>query len=200
MLPLRFNPMEPRKWSPPAMAPSQGKVADSPDTSGQSRRSSWGALEYIESFVCSMLSFGLIAALLRSRFPVDLGLFFFFTNDELIEWALRKAGIRLVPESFGATFISAFVWVTGATMLLAGWKASAPAWLSSIVPPDPAPWHFIAGAALGCAALATTSTVIVRNLLPRIGVAPGAWNTTRHLIGFGILGLLFLLGFAVASG
>jgi hypothetical protein len=186
------------------MAPAQVHAADSSDASGRSRRSQWGALEYVVSFVFYMLFFGLIAAFLRSRFPIDLGLFLFFTNDELMEWALRKVGIRLVPESLGATFISAFVWVTGASILLVRWSASAPAWLSSIVPPNPPPWHFISGAALGCALLAAISTAVVGKLLPWAGIkiAPGSvpWKITGGLVGFGILGLVFLLGFAMAPG
>lgn len=194
--------MERRKWSAPAMAPSQGQAADPSDASGRSRPSQWGALEYVVSFMFYMLFFGLIAALLRSRFPIDLGLFFFFTNDDLIEWSLRKIGIRLIPESLGATFISAFVWVTGASILFARWRGAAPAWLSSIAPPNPPPWYLIAGVALGCAVLAAISTAVVRKLLPRVGIeiAPGSvtWKITRGLIGFGILGLLVLLGFTMA--
>jgi hypothetical protein len=195
--------MEQRKWSPPAMAPTQGHAADPSDASGRSRRSQWGALEYVVSFVFYMLFFGLIAVLSGSRFPIALGLFFFFTDDELIEWALRKVGIRLVPDALGATFISAFVWLTGASILFARWQGSAPAWVSSIAPPSPAPWYFIAGVALLCAVLAAVSTAAVRRLLPWFGIeiAPGSvtWGITRGLIGLGILGLLALLGFTMAS-
>jgi len=194
--------MERRTWSAPAMAPPQRQAADPADASGQSRPSQWGALEHVVSFVFYMLFFGFIAALLRSRFPIELGLFFFFTNGELIEWALRKVGIRLVPESLGASFISAFVWLAGASILLARWQGSAPAWLSSIVLPNPA-WYQVAGVALGCAVLAVSSTAAVRKVLPQIGIeiAPGSltWEMTRGLIGFAILGLLVLLGFVMAS-
>jgi hypothetical protein len=112
-----------------------------------------------------MLFFGVIGGLLRSRFPIDLGMFFFFTNDGLIEWVLRKVGIRLAPDSLGATFVKAFVWVTGASILFARWKDSAPAWLSSWLPPN-VPWSLIAGAALGCAVLKAISTAFVRRVLP----------------------------------
>src|SRR5258707_6644399 len=97
-----------------------------------------------------MLFFGVIAGLLRSRFPIDLGMFLFFTNDGLIEWVLRKVGIRLVPDSLGATFIKAFVWVTGASILFAPWKDSPPPWLSSWPSPKN-PWAFLARAGLGMA-------------------------------------------------
>ena len=121
----------------------------------------------------------------------------------MVGGALLKVGVRLVPESLVATLISAFVWLTGASILLARWQGSAPAWLSSFVPPSPAPWYFIAGVALGCAALVTVSTAAVRRLLPWFGIeiAPGSvtWEITRGLIGLGIVGLLALLGFTMAS-
>jgi hypothetical protein len=151
-------------------------------------------LEYVVSFTFYMLFFGVIAGLLRSRFPIDLGMFFFFTNDGLIEWVLRKVGIRLVPDSLGATFVKAFVWVTGATILLAHWKDSAPAWLSSWLPPN-APWPVIAGAALGCAVLKAISTAFVRRVLPWFGIEIArdslAWTLTEGLVGLATLGLLF---------
>jgi hypothetical protein len=158
-------------------------------------------VEYVVSFVFHMLFFGVIAVLLRTRFPIELGLFFFFTKDELIEWSLRKVGIRLVPESLGANFISAFVWLTGASILLDRWKGSTPAWLSSISPPAPVPWYFIAGVALGCAALVVISTAAAKRLLPRVGIVPASatWEITRGLIGLAILALVVLLGFTVAT-
>ena len=82
---------------------------------------------------------------------------------------MRKVGIRLVPDSLGATFVKAFVWVTGASILFAHWKDSAPAWLSSWLPPD-MPWAFIAGAALGWAVLEAISTAFVRRVLPWVGI------------------------------
>jgi hypothetical protein len=143
-----------------------------------------------------MLFFGLIAGLLRSRFPIDLGLFFFFTNDALIEWVLRKVGIQLVPDSLGGTFVKAFVWMTGASILFTHWKDAAPAWLSSWLLPN-APWSLIAGVALGCAVLAAVSTAVVKRVLPwfRIEIARDskAWTITQGLVGFAMLGLVFLL-------
>jgi hypothetical protein len=107
---------------------------------------------------------------LGSRFPVDLGMFFFFTNEGLIEWVLRKVGIRLVPDGLGATFVPAFVWVTGASILLAHWKDSTPAWLSSWLPPS-APWSVIAGLALGLAVCKAISTAFVRSVLPWVAIS-----------------------------
>ena len=188
--------MQPREWSPPAIKPSRGPAADPAEASARSPRAQWGALEYVVSFMLYMLFFGVIAGLLRSRFPIDLGMFFFFTNDGLIEWVLRKVGIRLVPDSLGATFVKAFVWVAGASILFAHWKDSAPAWLSTWLPPNVS-WFVIAGAALGCAVLKAVSTAFVRRVLPWVGIEIArdslAWTMTEGLLGFAMLGRLFLL-------
>lgn len=187
--------MEPRKWSPPAIEP-RGPAAAPSEASARSRRPPWGALEYFVSFVFYMLFFGVIAGLSRSRFPIDLGMFLFFTNDGLIAWVLHKVGIRLVPDSLGATFVKAFVWVTGASILFAHWGASAPAWLSSWLPRD-MPWFVIAGVALGCAVLNAVSTAFVRTVLPWVGIKIArdsqAWTIIQGLVGFAMLALLFLL-------
>jgi hypothetical protein len=188
--------VQPREWSPPPIEPSRGPAAAASEASAPSPRAQWGVLEYFVSFVIYMLFFGVIAGLLRSRFPIGLGMFLFFTNDGLIEWVLRKVGIRLVPDSLGATFVKAFVWVTGASILFAHWKDSAPAWLSSWLPPD-VPWSAIAGAALGCAVLNAISTALIRRVLPWAGIDIArdslAWTITEGLVGFATLGLLFLL-------
>jgi hypothetical protein len=189
--------MEQRKWTAPASPPDQAAVAPS-----QSRRFQWGLLEYAAWLFYYMLFFGLIAALAGSRFPIELGLFFFFTNDELIAWTLRKVGIRLVPESLGATFIGAVMWMTGVSILLTRWQDFGPAWLASIVLPNPS-WPVIAGVALGCTVLAAVATTVVRRLLPWtwISIVPGgvAAEIIRTLIVFGILGLLALLGLNMAT-
>ena len=193
--------MPPRKWSPPAKAPSGGPAADTADASTPSPRPQWGVVEWIVSFVYYMLFFGVIAGFMHSRFPIDLGLFFFFTNEGLIEWALRKVGIRLVPDSLGATFVKTFVWMTGLSLLLAKWQESAPAWLSSWLPPD-ASWSVLAAAALACAVLVVGATAVVRRLLPWFGIELArdsmAWTITQGLIGVAILGLMALLSLIVA--
>jgi hypothetical protein len=187
--------MQPRNWSPPAIEPSQGPAADPAEAPVRSPRPQWGVLEYVVSFVFYMLFFGVIAGVSGSRFPIDLGMFFFVTNEGLIEWVLRKAGIRLVPDSLGATFVPAFVWVTGASILFAHWNDSAPAWLSSWFPSN-APWSVIAGVALGCAVLQAISTAFVRRALPWVGIEIArdslAWTMTEGLVGFAMLGLLLL--------
>ena len=188
--------MKPREWTPPATESSRRPAAAPSEASAASPRSQWGALEYFVSFVFYMLFFGVIAGLLRSRFPIDLGMFLFFTNDGLIEWVLRKVGIRLVPDSLGATFVKAFVWTTGVSILFAHWKDAAPAWLSWWLPSN-APWSLIAGVALGCAVLNAVSTAIVRRVLPWVGIRIArdslTWTIMEGLVGFATLGLLFLL-------
>ncbi len=185
--------MQPREWSPPPIEPTRAPAAAPPEASTRAQR---GTLEYLVSFVFYMLFFGVIAGLLRSRFPIDLGIFLFFTNDGLIEWALRKVGIRLVPDSLGATFVTAFVWVAAASILFAHWQDSAPAWLSSWLPPNLS-WSAIAGAVLGCAVLKAISTAFVRRVLPWAGIKIArdslAWTITEGLVGFAMLGLLLLL-------
>jgi hypothetical protein len=188
--------MQPRNWSPPAIESPQGPAADPAEASARSSRPQWGALEYVVSFAFHMLFFGIIAGVVGSRFPIDLGIFFFFTNEGLIEWVLRKVGIRLVPDSLGATFVPAFVWVTGASILVAHWKGSAPAWLSSWLPPN-ASWSVVAGVALGGAVLKVISTAFVRRVLPWVGIEIArdslAWTMTEGIVGFAMLGLLLLL-------
>ncbi len=185
--------MKPREWTPPATPPTRAPAAAPPEAS---TRAQWGALEYLVSFVSYMLFFGVIAGVLRSRFPIDLGMFLFFTNDGLIEWALRKVGIQLVANSLGATFVTAFVWVAAASTLFAHWKDAAPAWLSSWLPPNLS-WYAIAGAALGCAVLNVISTAFVRRMLPWVGVEIArdslVWTITEGLVGFAMLGLLFFI-------
>jgi hypothetical protein len=88
------------------------------------------------------------------------------------------------------------VWVTGASILFAHWKDSAPAWLSSWLPPDML-WPLIFGAAIGWSVLGAISTAFVRRVLPWVGIEIArdslAWTITEGLVGFATLGLLFLL-------
>ncbi|MCP3476272.1 hypothetical protein NLM33_39320 [Bradyrhizobium sp. CCGUVB1N3] len=148
------------------------------------------------SLIFHVLFFGLIAGLLRTRFPLDLGLLIFFTNEGMTDWALRKVGIRLVPDSLGETFVHFFVWMTGASILLTHWKAAAPAWLVPLGLVDP-PWSTIIGVAVGCAVLTAISTTVVRRVLPWFGIKLArdslAWTITHGLVGFGILGVVLLV-------
>ena len=182
-----------REWLAPARRPLQD--AQSTDASGQSKPQ--GVVEHAVRLMFSMIFFGVIGLWFSSWFPVALGLFFFFTNDEFIEWVLQKVGIRLVPDTLGPEFIKAFVFFTGLWALLIYWKDSAPAWL---LPPN-ASWPLVAGAALFCAALKVVSVAVVKKMLPQFGIeiAPGrqSWAilvVLGMLIGLAILAL-HLFGF-----
>jgi hypothetical protein len=96
--------MQRREWSVPACeTPQRGHASDA---SGQSRP--WSVVEYVVHFIFFMMFFGVVGYLWSSWFPIALGLFLFFTNDEFIEWTLHKVGIRLVPDTLGPEFIKAF--------------------------------------------------------------------------------------------
>jgi hypothetical protein len=153
-------------------------------------------------FIFYMAFFGLIGAFFSSGFPIGLGLFLFFTNDEFIEWVLQKIGIRLVPHTLGSTFIRAFVFFTGLWALLAHWKESVPQWLSPWIPPA-ASWSLIGGVALFVAVATTISAAVVRQLLPRVGIeiTPTrlGWAITEALIGLGMLGMLGMLALLAST-
>ncbi|WP_051389840.1 hypothetical protein [Bradyrhizobium sp. Ec3.3] len=187
---------EPRQWTPPAPPPPRVPAAGPSKASAQPSGSEWAAPEYFVSFIFHVLFFGLIAGLLRTRFPLDLGLFIFFTSERMTEWALRKVGIRLVPDSLGETFVHSFVWGTGASILLTHWRAAAPAWLVPLGLVDP-PWSMLVAMAVGCALLTAVSTAVVRRVLPWFGIRLArdslAWTITYGLVGFAILGLVLLI-------
>ena len=177
--------MKRREWSVPAREPSQGQPGQSSDASGPSRP--WGGSDFVTHFVFLMVVFGLIGFFFSSWFPMALGLFLFFTDDDFIEWLLQKVGIRLVPDTLGAEFIKAFVFLFGLWTLLVSWKDSAPAWLLPWVPPS-ASWYVIGAGALLCAVLKIISVAVVRKLLPQFGIeiAPGR----QSLAILGVLGVL----------
>jgi len=164
-------------------------------TSEASATPSPGGRDFATQFMVYALFWGIIGAVLSSRIPLAVGAILFFSNDDFIAWVLRKVGIRLVPDSFGANFINAFVFLTGMGALLVYCGASLPAWLSATVPVHFS-WAMVGVGALGCAALAGVVTAITGKLLPRIGMSPGSDSVAgaliRGVVGFAILGLLFL--------
>ncbi|MDB5600069.1 MAG: hypothetical protein JWN71_2113 [Xanthobacteraceae bacterium] len=151
--------------------------------------------DFFGKFILYALVFGVVSAVLSSKLPVAIGAILFVSNDDFIAWVLRKVGIQLVPDSLGANFISACVFLTTAWVLLAYCRESLPASLSSAVPASFS-WAMVGVGALGCAALAFVATAATR-LLPRVGihVRPDsvAGALTRGVIGFSILGLLYLV-------
>jgi hypothetical protein len=184
--------MQRREWLAPPRRPALGQAGQPSDASEQSRPQ--GVVEYIVRFMFSMMFFGVIGYLFSSWFPVALGVFLFFTNDEFIEWVLRKVGIQLVPDTLGPEFIKAFVFLFGLWILLSYWQDSAPAWLSPWLPPR-ASWYFIAGAALGCAVLKLVSVAVVKKLLPQFGIeiAPGTQGWAILIVLGVLIGLVILV-------
>ena len=187
--------MKQREWSMPVRASSQGQPGQSSNPSGPSRP---GGLvefvEYVKRFISCMIFFGAIGFLFSSWFPVALGLFLFFTDGEFIDWALRKVGIRLVPDTLGSEFVKALVFVFGSWILITYWKDSAPAWLLPWIPPSDASWYLIGGAALFFAVLQIISVAVVRKLLPRfkIEIAPGRQSWAILVVLGMLIGLLML--------
>jgi hypothetical protein len=157
-------------------------------------------MEYVVRLIFNLMFFGAIGFWLSSWFPVALGLFLFFTNDDLIEWALCKAGIRLVPDTLGPEFIKAFVFLFGLWLLLAYWKESAPEWLLPWIPPS-APWYFVGGAAFACAVLKIISVAAVKKLLPQFGIeiAPNRQSLAILAVLGMLIGLIALALFTFAS-
>src|SRR5262249_9504878 len=135
----------------PAPAIARRRAAVSSDASASSKR--WGGREFVTHFIFLMVCSGVVGAFFSSWFPIALGLFLFFTNDEFIEWVLEKIGIRLLPDTLGAEFIKALVFMLGLAALLAYWRESAPQWLLAWIPPGTPPWSAVGGAALFCAVL-----------------------------------------------
>jgi hypothetical protein len=185
--------MQRREWLAPPRRPPLGQTTQSSDMAASSK--SRGLLEYVVRFVSQMILFGAIGLWFSSWFPIALGLFLFFTDDEFIAWTLRSVGIRLVPDTLGPEFIKAFVFFTGLWVLLAYWKDSAPAWLE--LPPSIS-WALVAAAALFCAVLKIVSVVIVKKLLPmfRIEIAPPRQSWAILVVLGMLIALVVLVLFA----
>jgi hypothetical protein len=181
--------MQRREWLAPPRKSAKDQAAQSPDALGDARPQ--GVIAYAVRFTFSMIFFGVIGFLFSSWFPVALGLFFFFTNDEFIEWMLQKVGIRLVPDTLGPEFIKAFVFFTGLWALLIYWKDSAPTWLE--LPPS-ASWSLVASAALFCAVLKLVAVAIVKKMLPPFGIeiAPGRQSWAILIVLGVLIGLVLL--------
>ena len=185
--------MKRREWSVPARESPQGQAGQSSDMWGQSRRS-WGGRDFVSHFIFLMVVSGLIGFFISSWFPVAVGLFLFFTDDDFIEWVLQKVGIRLVPDTLGPEFIKAFVFLLGLWILLVSWKDSAPAWLLPWIPAS-ASWYIIAGAALFCAVLKIIAVAVVKKLLPQFGIeiAPGRQNLAILVVLGVLIGLVLVI-------
>jgi hypothetical protein len=175
-----------RTWSPPVQSPQGG--AASPAASAPSQSQQQGR-EYARKFIRDAIFFGVIGILFWSWFPVALGAFLFFADEDFIEWALAKIGIRFVPDTLGPAFIDTFVFLAGTWALLTTWKDSAPAWL---LPPAGTPWPVIVAIALACAVLKIISTTVIKKVLPRRGIELTPYRQSLAIIGLTGLGILAL--------
>jgi hypothetical protein len=179
------------QWSPPSLAPADRTVrlpgAETPPAV---------ALWY-SRLVLNVAFFGLVGALVGSWFPLCLGAFLFFTDENFVEWALRATGIKLIPESFGSVFIKSLIFLVGIAALIAYWKDAAPAWLSSQLPAGSPPWALIAGIALGIGLLSTASGWLMNLMLPEIPGNSLTWTITRGGIALCMFGMVMLFSHAL---
>jgi len=201
-----------RKWTmPPGWggAPAKGRVenhgsaqtAGAPDASRHTSRNSVGY--YTSRFIAYLMLSSIVALFVGSRFPIDLAVFLFLTNDDFILWVLVRTGIQLIPDTLGTNFVRFFVWLIGLAVLLGVWSASAPAWLSSWLPAQPPAgswWWALAALAAVIAVVETVATAVVKRLLPRLGIARDSLRWTladgavRLLVLGAVIGLMDLLG------
>ena len=179
------------QWSPPSPAPADGNrrpsAAESPPAI---------ALWY-SRFVLNMAFFGLIGGLVGSWFPLCLGAFLFFTDENFVEWAFQTLGIKLISESFGSVFIKSLIFLIGIAALIAYWKDAAPAWLSSQLPSGSPPWALIAGIALLIGLLSSASAWLMKLMLPEIARNSLTWTVTRGGIALCMFGMVMLFSYAL---
>jgi hypothetical protein len=181
-----------RRDGPAPAAPSA--TAEAGASANAAKPSRPGGRQFAAHFITNMVFYSLIALLVSSRFPIDLGVFLFVADDAFIEWVFRKLGIRFVPDTPGPEFIKCLVFMTGWAVLLAHWTASAPAWLSPWIHPAP-PWWLIAGTALFYAAAKLLATAIVKRWRARAGIAIAPDGAASLLI----LGAVLLSSLAVLT-
>src|SRR5215472_7685114 len=72
------------------------QAADAQDASRQASQRSLGY--YASRFIACLMISGVIALFVGSRFPIDLAVFLFFTDDDFIVWVLARTGNRLIPD------------------------------------------------------------------------------------------------------
>ena len=173
------NPVKKRTWTPPAIAPTQSRSAAA--TAAGSPQQSAGV--YAKKLIGDVVLFGLISLLFRSWFPLALGAFLFFTNDDFIEWALAKGGISLVPNTFGAQFARSFIFLIALGALLANWKDALRRQGCCAFIPFNTSWLLTAATAAAIAVLTLISAWVTRNLLPRVGIQRASDTLTFAIDG-----------------
>jgi hypothetical protein len=136
--------MDRTEWSPPPAArPAPARTGASSETPART------AAHWFAKFIICMAFFGAIGALAGSLFPICLGLFLFFTDEDFVQWAFGALGIRLEPDTVGTEFVKSLVFLIGVAALISYWKDAAPAWLASQLP--------AAGSRLACLACSRCS-------------------------------------------
>jgi hypothetical protein len=179
------------EWSPPSPAPTDDKARPSAAESPPAV-----ALWY-SRFALNLAFFGLVGALVGSWFPLCLGAFLFFTDENFIESGFQALGIRLIPDSFGSVFIKSLVFLIGIAALIVYWKDAAPAWLSSQLPAGSPPWALIAGIALLIGLLSTASAWLMKLMLPEIARNSLTWTVTRGGFALCMFGMVMLFTYAL---
>jgi hypothetical protein len=178
-----------------ARARSQPQPVAAPAGPEPSRK---GAKDFLHDLLGYTVLFAIAALVFQSRFPLCLGAFFFFTDGELVEWVLRKSGIRFEPDAIGPDIVKCFVSWFGWGTLLGSWKSSAPAWLMSWMPPS-ASWSSIAATALLLAIVEAAAAMITRRAVPLAGLTTArdslAWKTIQTLVGLVLLALLIVFDY-----
>ena len=173
------------------------RVAQTGPSANAAAPSGPGFGEFAGRLIATLVFSGLIGSLVSSRFPTDLGLFLFFTNDDFIEWVFRKFGVRFAPDGLGPELIKCLAFMTAWTVLLARWTDAAPAWLSSWLGPAQ-PWSPVAGAALFGLAGVLLAALVGRRLRPRLGIEIAQHGLASALL-VGVI-LLGMLAFLAAAG
>jgi hypothetical protein len=163
--------MDRTEWSPPPAArPAPARTGASSETPART------AAHWFAKFIICMAFFGAIGALAGSLFPICLGLFLFFTDEDFVQWAFGALGIRLEPDTVGTEFVKSLVFLIGVAALISYWKDAAPAWLASQLPAGAPPWAVIAGIALLISLLSTASAWLMKSLLPEIARNSLSWT------------------------
>lgn len=145
---------------------------------------------FLGLLIVYLVFFSFAGLVFSSQLPIDIGVFLFLTDSELIEWVLHKAGIRFVPGALGREFIRVFAFLIGLWVLLFYWRESAPEWLLAWLPADVS-FSVLLGAAFAAAAFNTVSAAVRRTW--RDGVTFSRDSLDWELLGFAAVGLLGVL-------
>jgi hypothetical protein len=187
--------MQPRKWSPPAIEPSQGPIADPSGALARSPRLPMGCLGILR------VVHVLYGVLRRHRGLVAVAVSHRSWHVLLHQRRADRVGVAQGRDTARSRLARRDL----RNGLRVGGRRVDPvrpleglrARVDVVVAAPNVHWSVIAGAALGCAVLKAISTAFVRRVLPWFGIEIArdslAWTITEGLVGFATLGLLFLL-------